>query len=220
MTAGDKTALSHCLGSAARPRCTELADSGARRTRSLSLGRGEGGSGRRGPRWAGAAGSRNSCHSGAQLCSSAGDPQTSLGAQGLPAAFQLLQPGRVLPTGARSRSPRRRRPPPNPPSFHSHAPKPPCGSCILDSPGCDAEKARARHSLPLLSLLETARDPVLTFTATRVSLPQLWPLCAPSDWGRGVLSAHRGSPRLGEFLVFLGHPSYHGGTCLPCKLET
>lgn len=111
-------------------------------------------------------------------CSSARGPHASLDARGLAAAFQLLygaalQPGRALPSCAHSRLPSPQPPQPLTPSlhsspFHSHAPRPTRGSCILDSPGSDAEELRAsaRPSLPPGSWAKTAQNPVLTFVCT------------------------------------------------------
>lgn len=102
-------------------------------------------------------------------------------------------------------------------SFYSLASRPTCVSCVLDSPSCDAEdlRASARPSLRLGSRAETAPDPALTLfcTAPRLlasPLPSLRPLCFPRDWGRGRLPTRRGCARLGEFLVFLGHPGCPG----------
>lgn len=101
--------------------------------------------------------------------------------------------------------------------FYSLASRPTCVSCVLDSPSCDAEELRASAwpSLPLESRAETAPDPALTLFCIAQRLlaspvPQWWPLCFPRDWGRGRLPTRRGSARLGEFLVFLGHPGCRG----------
>lgn len=145
----------HRLGSAARPRRTKLTP---RRRGLVVLVLGEVRAGPVGGDRAGW-GSREFAAAvtlASKPCSLAEGPRASLGARGLTAAFQLLsgaalQPGRALPSCARSRSPSPG-PPPSPHSspFHSHAPRPTRGSCILDSPGCDAEELRgsARPSLP------------------------------------------------------------------------
>lgn len=199
------------------------ADSGAPRACGPCLGRGEGGSRRRGPRWVGVAGSRSCCHS---------DAQAVRLRRRSPREPGCARPHGCIPTSRRSRASARARasvlsalplplpltlprPPPSPHSspFHSHAPRPTGGSCILDSPGCDAEELRliARPSLPPGSRAETAQNPVLTFVCTA-----LWSLRC-SSCSRSAppgLPGRSESASLGEFLMFLailvtvGEPVY------------
>lgn len=142
-------------------------------------------------------------------------------------------PSRAPVLRALPRTPSSPTPTPSPPllflSFsRSHASRPTCGSCILDSPGCDAEELRAsaRPSLPPGSPAETAPGPALTFkSALLKGDPRLCcPGCGRSaPLGTGVVvgwpHTHRGSARLGEFLVFLGHPRYRGEPVYPANLR-
>lgn len=163
----------HRLGSAARPRCTEPTP----RRRRLAIR--VWGEVRAGPRWVGVAGGRSCCHSGFQA--------EQLGRRS-PREPGCARPRGRIPTSLRSRAPARERasdlraPPltllsPRTPlltpslqssPFHSHAPRPTRGSCILDSTGCDAEehRASARPSLPPGSRAKTAQNLLLTFVCT------------------------------------------------------